>query len=130
MGSQALPRLRGKHAPIIDYHCHLVPQEIYQNKGYENLAQVWLYDGGFGDHYKWRLMRANGTPEDVIRGDDDHAKFLAFVDAIERAIGNPIYEWSHLELRRFFNIDLRICRTNAQEIWDQANALLRPVHHG
>lgn len=78
--------------PIIDYHCHLVPQEIYQNKGYENLAQVWLYDGGFGDHYKWRLMRANGTPEDVIRGDDDYAKFLAFVDAIERAIGNPIYE--------------------------------------
>ena len=63
-------------------------------------------------------MRANGTPEDVIRGDgDDYAKFLAFVDAIERAIGSPIYEWSHLELRRFFNIDLRICRANAQEIW-------------
>lgn len=113
-----------ENMPIIDYHCHLVPQEIYQNKGYENLAQVWLYDGGFGDHYKWRLMRANGTPEDVIRGDDDYAKFLAFVDAIERAIGNPIYEWSHLELRRFFNIDLRICRANAREIWDRANALL------
>lgn len=59
--------------PIIDYHCHLVPREIYQNKGYENLAQAWLYDGGFGDHYKWRLMRANGTPEDVIRGDDGYA---------------------------------------------------------
>ena len=56
-----------ENMPIIDYHCHLVPQEIYQNKGYENLAQVWLYDGGFGDHYKWRLMRANGTPEDVAR---------------------------------------------------------------
>lgn len=110
--------------PIIDYHCHLVPQEIYENKGYENLAQVWLYDNGFGDHYKWRLMRANGTTEDVIRGGDDYAKFLAFVDAVERAVGNPIYEWSHLELRRFFDIDLRICRANAREIWERANKML------
>lgn len=110
--------------PIIDYHCHLVPAEIYENKSYENLAQVWLYDNGFGDHYKWRLMRANGTPESVIRGDDDHAKYLAFVDAVERAIGNPIYDWSHLELRRFFGIDLTICRKNAEEIWERANALL------
>ena len=96
--------------PIIDYHCHLVPAEIYENKSYENLAQVWLYDNGFGDHYKWRLMRANGTPESVIRGDDDHAKYLAFVDAVERAIGNPIYDWSHLELRRVVGIDVSICR--------------------
>lgn len=120
-------RLYHGHAekmPIIDYHCHLVPQEIYENKGYKNLAQAWLYDNGFGDHYKWRLMRANGTPESVIRGDDDHAKYLAFVDAVERAVGNPIYDWSHLELRRFFGIDLTICRKNAEEIWERANALL------
>ena len=110
--------------PIIDYHCHLVPAEIHENKGYENLAQVWLYDHGFGDHYKWRLMRANGTPESVIRGDDDHAKYLAFVDAVERAVGNPIYDWSHLELRRFFGIEDRICRKNAESIWERANALI------
>ena len=111
--------------PIIDYHCHLVPAEIYEDKRYENLAQVWLYDNGFGDHYKWRLMRANGTPEDVIRGTDDHAKFLAFVDAVERAIGNPLYEWSHLELRRAFGIDLTINRANAEEIWTRANAVIQ-----
>ena len=110
--------------PIIDYHCHLVPAEIHENKGYENLAQVWLYDHGFGDHYKWRLMRANGTPESVIRGDDDHAKYLAFVDAVERAVGNPIYDWSHLELRRFFGIEDRVCRKNAESIWERANALI------
>ncbi len=120
-------RLYHGHAekmPIIDYHCHLVPAEIHANRSYENLAQVWLYDNGFGDHYKWRLMRANGTPESVIRGDDDYAKYLAFVDAVERAVGNPIYEWSHLELRRFFDIDLTICRKNAEAIWERANALL------
>ena len=110
--------------PIIDYHCHLVPQEICEDKGYDNLAQVWLYDHGFGDHYKWRLLRANGVPESVIRGDDDHAKYLAFVDALQKAVGNPIYEWSHLELRRVFGIDLQITRENAEEIWNRANALL------
>ncbi len=120
-------RLYHGHAekmPIIDYHCHLVPAEIHANRSYENLAQVWLYDNGFGDHYKWRLMRANGTPESVIRGGDDYAKYLAFVDGVERAVGNPIYEWSHLELRRFFDIDLTICRKNAEAIWERANALL------
>ena len=113
-----------EHMPIIDYHCHLVPQEIFEDKGYENLAQVWLYDQGFGDHYKWRLLRANGTDESVIRGDDDYAKFLAFVDALQKAPGNPIYEWSHLELKRVFGIDLTINRANAKEIWDRAGALL------
>lgn len=118
-------RLYHNHAsrmPIIDYHCHLVPAEIYEDKRFENLAQVWLYDNGFGDHYKWRLMRANGTAESVIRGDDDYAKFEAYVSALERAVGNPLYEWSHLELRRIFDIDLIICKKNAQEIWERANA--------
>ena len=114
-----------EHMPIIDYHCHLVPQEIYEDKRYDNLAQVWLYDNGFGDHYKWRIMRANGTPEEIIRGDDDYAKFLAYVDAIERAIGNPLYEWSHLELRRAFDIDLTINRKNAPEIWRRANEVIQ-----
>lgn len=120
-------RLYHDHAedmPIIDYHCHLDPREIYEDRRFDNLSQVWLFDNGAGDHYKWRLMRANGTPEDVIRGEDDHARFLAFVDAVERAVGNPIYEWSHLELRRVFGIDLTICRENAEEIWARANEII------
>ena len=94
-----------KHAekmPIIDYHCHLEPAEIYENKKYENLTQIWLG----GDHYKWRLLRANGIPEKLITGDgEDYEKFLAFAKTLEKSFGNPIYEWTHLELKRFFHID-------------------------
>ena len=103
--------------PIIDYHCHLDPRQIYEDVHFSDLAQLWLYDNGAGDHYKWRLMRANGTPERLITGDGEpYEKFLAYVDTIERAPGNPLYEWSHLELRRAFGIDLTICRANADEI--------------
>lgn len=112
--------------PIIDYHCHLIPKEIYENKQYDNLTQVWLYDNGFGDHYKWRLLRANGTEETYITGDGEaYEKYLEFVKAVGKAVGNPIYEWSHLELRRYFGIDLTINLKNARAIWDQANALLK-----
>lgn len=118
-------RLFHDHAekmPIIDYHCHLDPQQIYEDVHFKDLAQLWICDNGAGDHYKWRLMRANGTPESLITGDGDpYEKFLAYVDTIERAPGNPIYEWSHLELRRAFGIDLTICRENADEIWRRAN---------
>ncbi|MDY0393619.1 glucuronate isomerase [Virgibacillus halophilus] len=111
--------------PIIDYHCHLEPKEIYENENYRNLTRIWLSDNGIGDHYKWRLLRANGTEEKFITGDgDDYTKFLAFVETIERAIGNPIYEWSHLELKRYFGIDLPINKKNAKTIWDTANAML------
>ncbi|HJF45151.1 glucuronate isomerase, partial [Thermophilibacter provencensis] len=118
-------RLFHDHAekmPIIDYHCHLDPRQIYEDVHFSDLAQLWLYDNGAGDHYKWRLMRANGTPERLITGDGEpYEKFLAYVDTIERAPGNPLYEWSHLELRRAFGIDLTICRANADEIWRRAN---------
>lgn len=112
-----------ENQPIIDYHCHLDPAQIYEDTHFKNLAQVWLYDRGAGDHYKWRLLRANGTPEELITGKDtdDYARYLEFVKAVEKAAGNPIYEWSHLELRRFFGIDLIICQKNAREIWDRAN---------
>ncbi|MFD2211510.1 glucuronate isomerase [Virgibacillus halophilus] len=114
-----------KKMPIIDYHCHLEPKEIYENENYRNLTRIWLSDNGIGDHYKWRLLRANGTEEKFITGDgDDYTKFLAFVETIERAIGNPIYEWSHLELKRYFGIDLPINKKNAKTIWDTANAML------
>lgn len=108
--------------PIIDYHCHLDPQQIYEDKHFENLTEVWLYDHGAGDHYKWRLLRANGTDEKYITGDGDaYTKYLEFVKVVEAAPGNPIFEWSHAELRRVFGIDLTINQKNAKAIWDAAN---------
>lgn len=111
-----------KEQPIIDYHCHLEPVDMFKNEQYANLTQVWLNDRGAGDHYKWRLMRANGVPEELISGNgDDYDKFFAFVKTVEKAPGNPIFEWSHLELRRYFDIDLTINEKNAPEIWRLAN---------
>lgn len=108
--------------PIIDYHCHLDPQEIFEDKRFSNLSELWISDRGKGDHYKWRLMRANGVDEDLITGDGDpYRKFLAYAKTIERAPGNPLFEWSHLELRRAFGIDLAITEKNAPEIWRRAN---------
>lgn len=113
--------------PIIDYHCHLNPQEIYEDKHFDDLAQLWLFDHGAGDHYKWRLMRTAGVDEALITGDGaPYDKFLAFARAMESAAGNPIFEWSNLELRRFFGIDLFLCENNAPKIWEMANAKLGP----
>ena len=115
-----------KDMPIIDFHCHLNPNEIYENKNYENITKIWLNDGTYGDHYKWRLMRANGIPEKLITGDgDDYEKFMAWAATIEKALGNPLYEWTHLELRRFFHIDETFNTKTAPEIWKKANALLQ-----
>ena len=109
--------------PIIDYHCHLDPAAIAADVRFQDLAQLWICDNGAGDHYKWRLMRANGVPERLITGDGDpFDKFCAYAATLERAIGNPLYEWSHLELRRVFGIRERICMNNAPIIWDKANA--------
>lgn len=110
-----------KDMPIFDYHCHLSPKEIAENKNYDNLTQLWLY----GDHYKWRAMRSNGVDEKYITGDaSDYEKFLAFVETIEYCFGNPLYHWSHLELKRYFGIDEVINRKNAEVIWKKANELL------
>lgn len=120
--AKTLYHAHAEHMPIIDYHCHLDPRQINEDERFEDLAQLWICDNGAGDHYKWRLMRAQGVPERLITGDGaPYEKFLAYVDTMERAIGNPLYEWSHLELRRAFGIDLRICRENAPEIWRRAN---------
>ncbi|WP_149315576.1 glucuronate isomerase [Lentilactobacillus buchneri] len=111
--------------PIIDFHCHLDPKEIYENKNYKNISRVWINEGNFGDHYKWRLMRANGVPEDLITGDgDDYQKFLAWAGTIEKALGNPLFEWTHLELRRFFGINDVFNTKTAPAIWEKANQLL------
>lgn len=115
-----------KKMPIIDFHCHLNPEEIYENKNYPNITRIWINEGTYGDHYKWRLMRANGVPEELITGDgDEYEKFLAWAGTIENAAGNPLYEWTHLELRRFFGIDDTFNRKSAPAIWKKANELLQ-----
>ncbi|MFF2449209.1 glucuronate isomerase [Neobacillus sp. NPDC058068] len=110
-----------KYLPIIDYHCHLNPKEIYENKKFKNITEAWLY----GDHYKWRAMRANGISEEYITGNaSDYEKFIAWAKTVPMAIGNPLYNWTHLELQRFFGIYDVLNEKSAPEIWEKANALL------
>ncbi len=117
--------------PLVDYHCHISPKEIYENRRFNNLVEVWL--GGknpdgtyFGDHYKWRVMRSNGVPEDYITGDKpDYERFLKFVEALEMAIGNPMYHWCNLELRKYFGVEEPLTLDNAKEIWDKCNDMLQ-----
>lgn len=110
-----------KAMPIVDYHCHLDPREIYEDRAFANLTAAWLY----GDHYKWRLMRANGIPESHITGDaSDYDKFLAWARTVPKAVGNPLYSWTHLELRRFFGIHEPLNESTAPAIWEQVNAKL------
>lgn len=91
-----------KDMPIFDYHCHLSPQMMYEDKPFENITQIFLG----GDHYKWRYMRSNGIDESYITGDkSDYDKFKAFCGCLQYAIGNPLYHWTHLELKRYFNVD-------------------------
>lgn len=109
--------------PIIDYHCHIQPQEIAENRQFKNITQVWLG----GDHYKWRLIRSNGTPESKITGKDstDREKFQEFAKALPKAIGNPLYHWTHLELQRFFDCDIPLNENTAEEIWQLCNEKLQ-----
>ncbi|MDO4284499.1 MAG: glucuronate isomerase [Eubacteriales bacterium] len=117
--------------PLIDYHCHISPQEIWEDRRFENLAQIWLggrnEDGSyFGDHYKWRLMRSNGVPEETVTGGADaYEKFLAFAGAMEMAPGNPMVHWCNLELRRYFGVTKPLTTETAQEIWEHCNDLLQ-----
>lgn len=111
-----------KDMPIIDYHCHIDPREIYENRRFDNITQVWLG----GDHYKWRLMRSNGVTEDEITGDaDDYTKFLRFAEMLPKAIGNPMYHWCHLELKRYFGYDGVLNGDTAREVYDLCNKKLR-----
>ncbi len=100
--------------PIIDYHCHVSPKEIYENKRFENITELWLG----GDHYKWRLMRSNGVEEYYITGDAPaYEKFLKFAEALPKAIGNPMYHWCHLELKRYFGYDGVLNASTAPLVW-------------
>ena len=109
--------------PIIDYHCHISPQEIAENHRFKSITEAWLG----GDHYKWRLIRSNGTPENKIIGNesDDYTKFLEYAKALPRAIGNPLYHWSHLELQRYFGITTPLTERTAKEIFEACNARLQ-----
>ena len=107
--------------PIIDYHCHLNPQEIAENIQFRNIGHLMLG----GDHYKWRQMRAFGIDEKYICGDaSDYDKFLAYARMLPAAIGTPLYHWTHLELRRVFGIEDVLNEASAPSIWERANALL------
>ena len=108
--------------PIIDYHCHLKPSEIAENKQYDSITEVWLG----GDHYKWRAMRGAGIPEAYITGDaDPYEKFLAWAKTMPLCVGNPLYHWTHLELRRYFNITEPLSEKTAKYIYDACNEKLR-----
>ena len=108
--------------PIIDYHCHLNPEEISSNKKFENLTQTWLY----GDHYKWRAMRTNGIDERYCTGDaSDYEKFEKWAETVPYTLRNPLYHWTHLELRNYFGINDLLSPKTAKKIYKKASDLLQ-----
>ncbi len=110
-----------KDLPIIDYHCHISPKMIAENYKFKNAFELFLG----GDHYKWRQMRTNGVDERFITGDaDDYEKWLEFAKTMPQLIGNPLYHWTHLELKRYFGIEEPLCEENAKMVWDKVNACL------
>ncbi len=111
-----------ENMPILDYHCHINPQEIYEDRKFDNITQVWLG----GDHYKWRQMRSNGVDEKYVTGDSsDREKFQAWAETMPKLIGNPLYHWSHLELRKYFGFQGYLNGDNAEEVWNLCNAKLQ-----
>lgn len=110
-----------KDMPIVDYHCHLNPKDIAEDKAYENITQIWLY----GDHYKWRFMRSMGVDEKYITGDaSDYERFKAYAKAIGYAAGNPLYHWTQLELKRYFDIDEYLTEESADRIWEKTSEII------
>ena len=111
-----------KDMPIYDYHCHLSPKEIAENKRFNNITEIWLY----GDHYKWRAMRSLGVPEEMISGNgSDYDKFKQWAKSVPFTIGNPLYHWTHLELKRYFQTDTLLSEETSEEIWNGCNDLLQ-----
>ncbi|MCQ2524460.1 MAG: glucuronate isomerase [Lachnospiraceae bacterium] len=111
-----------EYTPILDYHCHINPREIAEDRSFDNITQVWLG----GDHYKWRFMRSCGVEEKYITGDaSDYEKFKAWARVLGSAIGNPLYHWSHLELQRYFNYHGALNEKTADEVWNRCNEMLR-----
>lgn len=111
-----------KDLPIIDYHCHIPPEKIAENYKFKNAYDLFLG----GDHYKWRLMRSNGIDEEYITGNaDDFEKWKMFAKTVPLMIGNPMYHWTHLELKRYFGVDKTLSEKTAEEIWEQVNDCLK-----
>lgn len=111
-----------EHMPILDYHCHINPQEIAKDRQFSNITEVWLG----GDHYKWRQMRSNGVDEYYITGDaPDREKFQKWAETLEKLIGNPLYHWSHLELKRYFGYEGYLSGETAEEVWNLCNEKLK-----
>jgi glucuronate isomerase len=118
-------KLYHEHAakmPIFDYHCHLPPAQIAEDKRFENLTQIWLY----GDHYKWRAMRTNGVSEHYCTGDaSDWEKFQKWAETAPHTVRNPLYHWTHLELQRYFGISKLLSEDTAKDIYDKCSQMLR-----
>lgn len=111
-----------KDTPIFDWHCHLSPKEIYENKTPRDIAELWLG----GDHYKWRAMRGYGVEEKYITGDSaPYEKFLKYAETLSYCIGNPLYHWTHLELQRYFDIHEPLSHKSAPAIWEKCNEKIR-----
>ena len=120
--ARALYHDYAEQMPVMDYHCHMNPKEIWEDRQFDNITQVWLG----GDHYKWRLMRAAGVEEKYITGDaSDREKFQKWAETLATAVGNPLYHWSHLELKRFFGYEGILNGETAEEVWQLCNAKLR-----
>ncbi|MBP5213309.1 MAG: glucuronate isomerase, partial [Bacteroidales bacterium] len=120
--AQKLYHEHAKKMPIIDYHCHLIPQMVAENKRFESIAQIWL----MGDHYKWRAMRTNGIDERFCTGKDttDWEKFEKWAETVPYTFRNPLYHWTHLELKTAFGINETLNPTNARAIYDKCNDLI------
>lgn len=120
--AQTLYHAYAEQMPVMDYHCHINPKEIWEDRQFENITQVWLG----GDHYKWRLMRAAGVEEKYVTGNaTDREKFQKWAETLATAVGNPLYHWSHLELRRFFGYEGILNGDTAEEVWQLCNAKLQ-----
>lgn len=120
--AQTLYHQYAAHMPIIDYHNHLVPQQIAEDKQFDNITQIWLY----GDHYKWRAMRAHGVNERYITGDaTDEEKFMKWAETVPYTMRNPLYHWTHLELQRYFGVTEVLNAESGKRIYDHCSALLR-----
>ncbi len=121
-------KLYHEHAekmPIYDYHCHLPVKEIYENRHFENITKLWLVEDHFGDHYKWRAMRNNGVEEKYITGNaSDKEKFMKWAETVPYTVGNPLYHWTHLELKRFFGINTIFSPKTAEKDWEIMNKYL------
>ena len=110
--------------PLVDYHCHIDPREIYENRKFDNLTQIWLG----GDHYKWRIRRSNGVPEEFITGNaPDREKFQKFAETLPRCVGNPMYHWCHLELKTYFGYEGVLNGETAEEVWQLCNEKLKTM---